>query len=128
MIRKFQKSIAFEIGLGLAIIYAALWAGRGLSYLTGNLLPASILGMLLLTILLQLRWIKLAWVERSSMLFVRWMSLLFVPISVGLVDHLETLFQALPAMMMTCVLATLILLVVVGKIYQYWEQKAERQS
>ena len=110
------------------MIYAALWAGRGLSILSGELIPASILGMVLLTLGLQLRVIKLDWVERTASVFVRWMSLLFVPISVGLVEHLESLFLALPAMLITCIIGTLVLLVLVGKGYQYLEQRGESHS
>lgn len=123
--RKFQKSVVLEITSGILVIYAALWLGRWLSQASGNLLPASIMGMLLLTLALQFRWVKLAWVDRTANQFVRWMSLLFVPISIGLVEHIETLLQALPAMLVTCALATPILLVAVGKIYQHWEQTAE---
>ena len=124
----FQKSVVLEMTSGLLLIYAALWLGRWFSQISGNILPASIMGMLLLTISLQFRWLKLPWVERAANQFVRWMSLLFVPISIGLVEHVETLLQALPAMLLTCVLATLILLVVVGKFYQHWEQTIELQQ
>ncbi|WP_411991766.1 CidA/LrgA family protein [Agarivorans sp. DSG3-1] len=126
--RKFQKSAVLEIASGLLVIYAALWLGRWLGELSGNLLPASIMGMLLLTTALQLRWVKLAWVERTANQFVRWMSLLFVPISIGLVEHIETLLQALPAMLVTCAFATLILLVVIGKLYQHWELKSDSNN
>jgi holin-like protein len=123
--RKFHKSLLLEIPSGLLIIYAALWLGKLLSKASGQLLPASIVGMLLLTAALQLRWIKLTWVERTANQFVRWMSLLFVPISIGLVENIETLLQALPAMLLTCGLATLILLVAVGRFYQYWERRVQ---
>jgi holin-like protein len=126
--RKFHKSAVLEIASGLVVIYACLWIGRWLGDVSGNLLPASIVGMLLLTAALQFRWVKLAWVERTANQFVRWMSLLFVPISIGLVEHIETLLQALPAMLLTCALATLILLVVVGKAYQHWEHKHELKA
>ncbi|MGY5449959.1 CidA/LrgA family protein [Agarivorans sp. MS3-6] len=126
--RKFQKSVLLEICSGLLVIYAALWLGRWLSEISGQLLPASIMGMLALTIALQFRWIRLSWVERTANQFVRWMSLLFVPISIGLVDHIETLLQALPAMLLTCAVATLVLLVVVGKLYQHWEHTSEQKG
>ena len=126
--KKLQKSIVLEMTSGLLLIYAALWLGRWLADISGNLLPASIIGMLLLTISLQFGLVKLPWVERTANQFVRWMSLFFVPISIGLVEHIETLLQALPAMLLTCVLATLILLAVVGKLYQYWEQAIESQQ
>jgi len=123
---KIQKSVAFELITGFAVIYAALYLGRILSRWSGSILPPSIMGMLLLVIALQFRWVKLEWVERCSQLFVGWMSLLFVPISVELVEHLETLMHALPAMLVTCVLATLVLLVVVGKMYQYLENRVSK--
>jgi len=126
--RNFQKLVILEIASGLLVIYSALWLGRWLSQVSGNLLPASIMGMLLLTISLQLRWVKLPWVEYTANQFVRWMSLLFVPISIGLIEHIETLLQALPAMLLTCIFATLLLLVAVGKIYQRWEQAIESQQ
>ena len=126
--KKLQKSIVLEMTSGLLLIYAALWLGRWLGEISGNLLPASIIGMLLLTISLQFGLVKLPWVERTANQFVRWMSLFFVPISIGLVEHIETLLQALPAMLLTCVLATLILLAVVGKLYQHWEQTIEAQQ
>ncbi len=87
--KNFQKWVLLEIASGLLVIYSALWLGRWLSQVSGNLLPASIMGMVLLTISLQLRWVKLPWVERAANQFIRWMSLLLVPISMGLIEHFE---------------------------------------
>ncbi len=126
--RKSYKSLLLEIPSGILIIYVALWLGKLLSNFSGQLLPASIMGMLLLTAALQLRWVKLNWVECSANQFVRWMSLLFVPISIGLVENIETLLQALPAMLLTCGIATLVLLVAVGRFYQFWEARSQHKA
>ncbi len=112
-----------RIASGIALIYLMLFAGQGLASLTGDRIPASIIGMLLLTACLQLGWIKLAWVDDAASLFVRWMSLLFVPIGVGLVDQMALLHSALLAMLVTCVVATLILLALVGWAYQWLQQR-----
>lgn len=127
MIKKFHNSSSFlkliyDYLLGFLIIFAALWLGKVLSPIFSDVIPASIIGMLLLCFLLQLRILRLSWVDKSASLFVRWMSLLFVPIGVGLVEHLESLLLALPAMLLTCVLGTLILLSLVGHIYQKVEK------
>ena len=106
---------------GFVIIYAALWLGNTLSTLIGGVIPGSIIGMLLLALLLQLRLLHLSWVDKSAALFVRWMSLLFVPIGVGLVEQIDSLLSALPAMLLTCVFATLLLLMLVGRAYQKLE-------
>lgn len=124
MIKKFQFFVSYRDYLsGLAIIFASLWVGKQISHLLGDLVPGSIVGMLLLAALLQLRLIPLSWVERTAAQFVRWMSLLFVPIGVGLVDHLDSLMGAMPAMLLTCVLGTLLLLWLVGFGYQLWEKR-----
>ncbi len=126
--KKQSISVIFELASGVSIIFLALWLGRWLSVLSKGILPASIMGMLLLTLLLQLDIVRLRWVESAANQFVRWMSLLFVPISIGLVDHIETLLQALPAMLVSCVVATLLLLVAVGRFYQYWERQREDKN
>lgn len=112
------KSVLKELISGIAIIYAALWLGQWLSELTGDLMPASIIGMLMLAVALHFGLINPIWVERSAHLFLRWMSLLFVPIGVGLVEHVSTLQSALVAILLTCVVATLGLLALVGWSYQ----------
>ena len=48
------------------ILFGCLAIGELIVYLTGIKLPASIIGMLSLTLLLKLKWIKLEWVQGLS--------------------------------------------------------------
>jgi len=124
MINKLQfKRLPLEFISGFLIIFSCFWLGKFISPFLGSMIPASIIGMLLLTLLLQIGIVRLAWVDKSASLFIRWMSLLFVPIGVGLVEQLDTLASALPAMLVTCVIGTLVLLALVGRFYQFWEKK-----
>ena len=49
-----------------SILFGCLALGELIVYLTGIKLPSSIIGMLLLTLFLQLGWIKLEWVHKFS--------------------------------------------------------------
>jgi holin-like protein len=83
--------------ISLAIIFACLYAGIGIQQVLQVSLPGSIIGMLLLFTLLATGIVQSKWVKPSASLFIRYMMFLFVPISVGLMEHFETLSRnALP--------------------------------
>ncbi|HEY0995497.1 MAG TPA: CidA/LrgA family protein [Gemmatimonadaceae bacterium] len=72
---------------GFAVI-AALWGAGELAARTLRLpLPGSVVGMLLLTLLLQARLLPLALVEAAAALLIRWMALFFVPAGAAVVLH-----------------------------------------
>ena len=127
MIKKLQKPL-LELVLGFLIIVGLLWLGEFLSHLTGDFMPGSIVGMLLMTVALQMGFIRLEWVQRTANQFVKWMSLLFVPIGVGLVEKLDVLQSALAAIVVTCVVATLVLLAVIGWGVQWSQKRAEEKA
>jgi len=96
-----------RLSFAVAVVYGCLLGGRLLSHYLLPALPASILGMILLTTLLLSGMLKLEWVTPASDLLVRWMSLLFLPIGVGLVDQLPLLRQAGPALALACVIGSI---------------------
>ncbi|MBD1388057.1 CidA/LrgA family protein [Neiella sp. HB171785] len=118
----------WQLLVGLGIILFVLWLGNTISNMTGDYIPGSIIGMVLLATSLQLRVIRLTWVEGAANQFIRWMSLLFVPIGVGLVEQLDVLSSALLAIIITCIFATLALLALVGWGVQLSYRSSERQS
>ena len=63
----------------LAIIIGCLAIGELIVWLTSVPVPSSILGMLLLTALLQMKVVKLEWVEGLSSFLVSNMGFFFVP-------------------------------------------------
>ena len=67
-----------------AIIFGCLALGELIVWLTGIKLPSSIIGMLLLTLFLQMKWIKLRWVEGISNFLVKNLGFFFVPPGVAL--------------------------------------------
>ncbi|ACJ17013.1 Hypothetical effector of murein hydrolase [Thermococcus onnurineus NA1] len=73
---------------GLAIIFGFFLMGEWLSETLSLSIPGSVLGMLLLLGALLSGVIKLEWVENEAEIFVRNMSVLFIPPGVGIVTYL----------------------------------------
>ena|ERR1035441_602873 len=70
---------------GFAILVGIFFAGDGLHRL-GVPVPGGVLGMLLFYAALLTGIVKLPWVERAAGFLLRHMLLLFVPLTVGLMD------------------------------------------
>ncbi len=83
--------------ISFALIMGALGIGNTIQTFTGISVPGSVLGMLVLFLSMALGLVKVEWVKPGATLFIRYMILLFVPISVGLMQHFDMLIaNALP--------------------------------
>lgn len=100
------------------IIFGCLALGEGIIYLTGIHLPSSILGMLLLTLLLKLGWIRENWVNGLSKVLIAHLGFFFIPASVALMLYFDLIrAQWLPIVGAT-VVSTVLVLLVTGHSYQ----------
>ena len=88
------------------ILFGCLALGELIVYLTGIKLPSSIIGMLLLTLFLKLKWVKLHWVQGLSDFLVANLGFFFVPIVVS------------------TVISTILVLVSTGWVHQYIRRHA----
>ncbi|EDP60177.1 CidA/LrgA family protein [Vibrio sp. AND4] len=83
--------------VSLVLIMGALGIGNTIQNFTGISVPGSVIGMLVLFLSMILGLVKVEWVKPGATLFIRYMILLFVPISVGLMQHFDMLMaNALP--------------------------------
>ena len=98
----------------LIIIYLCLYAGIGISSLLPIVIPGSIIGMLILFLLLGFQIVPVNWVKPGCYLIIRYMALLFVPISVGVMNYTDVLAAQFGPIFVSCVLSTLLVLIVVG--------------
>lgn len=96
------------------IIYAALYAGNGIAALLPITIPGSILGMLLLFSLLALQILPVEWVKPGCHMLIRYMALLFVPISVGVMGYTDILRAQFGPIVVSCFVSTFLVLLIVG--------------
>lgn len=106
-----------------AVLFSCLALGELVMWLTGIKLPSSIIGMLLLTLFLKLRWVKLHWVRGISDFLVSNLGFFFVPPGVALMLYFDLIeAQFLPIAVAT-VVSTILVLVVTG-----WTHQLARKS
>ncbi|MEJ5065697.1 MULTISPECIES: CidA/LrgA family protein [Erwinia] len=110
------------------IIYLCLYAGRGLSALLPVVIPGSILGMLVLFSLLASQLLPIHWVKPGCHLLIRYMALLFVPISVGVMNDMDILTAQFGPIVISCVVSTLIVLVTIGLMSQRLNDRHQRRT
>lgn len=88
---KFQHHLTVLSQLALIIL---VWAAADLIQTTLELPIASgVLGLFLLLLLLQFKWIKLSMVEQGAQFLLRNLLLFFIPPVVGLIQYQELLWQ-----------------------------------
>jgi len=100
------------------VIFGCLALGEFVVWATGIKLPSSIIGMLILTLLLKLGWVKLGWVERLSQLLISNLGFFFVPPGVALILYLNVIKENWLSIMMATVISTVLVLVVTGHMHQ----------
>lgn len=108
----FKKIMGYVISF--AIIMVCLWLGNGIQKLLSLSIPGSIFGMLILFSLLVSGLIKVDWIKPSSHAFIRYMIILFVPISVGLMEHFPLLINNALSIFASSVGATTLVLVLLA--------------
>ena len=101
-----------------AIIFGCLALGELVVWLTGIKLPSSIIGMLILTLLLEVKAIKLRQVEGMAIFLVKNLGFFFVPAAVSLMLYFDIIkAQWLPIVVASAV-STVLVIVVTGWIHQ----------
>ncbi|EXU75266.1 CidA/LrgA family protein [Erwinia mallotivora] len=98
------------------IIYLCLWAGNGIARLLPVTIPGSIIGMLILFALLATQLLAVEWVKPGCWLLIRYMALLFVPISVGVMNYTDILSAQFGPIVVSVVVSTFIVLTTVGLV------------
>ena len=100
------------------ILFGCLAAGDFLVWLTGIKLPGSIIGMLLLTAILQMGWIKLEWIKGFSDFLVSNLGFFFVPPGVALMLYFDVIAAEFWPIVTASLISTLLVIVVTGWVHQ----------
>jgi holin-like protein len=107
----------------IALIYLCLFIGNAAALLLPIAIPGSIIGMLLLFALLSSQILPAKWVKPGCHLLIRYMVLLFVPIGVGVMKYYDQIVEHLGPLVFSCLISTLIVLVVVGYTSHYFHRE-----
>lgn len=108
------------------ILFGCLALGELVVMVTGLKLPASIIGMLLLTLLLQLRIVKLEWVRGLTDFLIANLGFFFVPPGVALMLYFDLIKAEIVPIVAATVLSTILVLLLTGHTHQV-VSKGERK-
>ncbi len=108
-----------QLLISLFLIMGALGIGVTIQKFTGVSVPGSVIGMIILFFSMVIGIVKVEWVKPGATLFIRYMILLFVPISVGLMQHFDMLLANALPILASAIGGTLIVLVSLAWLLDY---------
>ena len=100
------------------ILFGCLALGELTVWLTGVKLPAIIFGMLLLTLLLKLKVVKLEWVRGLTDFLIANLGFFFVPPGVALMLYFDLIKAEIVPITLATLLSTIIVLIITGHTHQ----------
>lgn len=103
----------------LSIIFGFLALGEMIVYLFNIPLPSSIIGLILLFIALQLRWVQVSWLEELSDKFMAHLALFLVPPCVALISHLDLVWQDILPITLSTIFSTFAVLYITAKVHEW---------
>ena len=104
----------FLLARSLVILYIMLYLGNLIAHYVPVGVPGSIWGLLLLFLGLTTRLIHLDWIYLGASLLIRFMAVLFVPVSVGIIKYSDLLIEQVNILLIPNVVSTCVTLVVMG--------------
>ncbi|WPK12141.1 CidA/LrgA family protein [Lysinibacillus louembei] len=107
--------------IGILTIYYYL--GVVIVNLTGIFIPASIVGLILLWLSLYFKLIKVQYIQDGATFFLAFLTLFFIPSTIGVVDHPELLSKAGLYLILAVIVSTLFTIALTGKWSQWIEKK-----
>jgi len=107
------------------IIFGCLAVGELIVWLTGISIPSSIIGMLLLAALLQMKVIKLEWVKGMSDFLISNLGFFFVPPGVALMLYFGIIQAEFLPIVVATVVSTILVLVSTGWTHQIFKKHGD---
>ncbi|MDP8079658.1 CidA/LrgA family protein [Phocoenobacter skyensis] len=105
--------------ISLAILFVMLHLGEIINQFLPIGISSSIWGMLLLFVCLACGIINIEWIAPSAKLLTRYMTLFFLPICVGIIEHKQLFNDYLSAFFIAIFLSTILSLVVITYFAQW---------
>ena len=112
-----QKGI--QLVRSIVILYIILLLGNLISHYIPVGIPGSIWGLLLLFLGLTTHVIHLEWIYFGSSLLIRYMAVLFVPVSVGIIKYYDLLVSQWKILLIPNILSTFLTLFIIAFLGNY---------
>ena len=109
----------FQLVRSFAILYLMLYSGEWIAHIIPMGVPGSIWGLLLLFLGLTTQLIKVDWILMGASLLIRYMAILFVPVSVGIIKYSDLLISQANALLIPNIVSTCVTLVLLGFLSDY---------
>lgn len=110
-----------------SIIILLSLIGELLSFFVPLPIPASIYGLILMLILLCTGVLKVHHVKAASDFLIEIMPIMFIPVTVGIIDSYKTLTSILPQILISVTIGTACVMAVSGIVTQKIMQKTEKK-
>ena len=110
------------------IILFLSFLGELLKYMIPISIPASIYGMILLFLALELKILKVSDIKETSNFLIEIMPLMFVPAGVGLLDSWDTLKPIWIQVVVITLISTVIVMAVSGSLTQWIIRKGKKKE
>lgn len=107
----------------ILILYVFYYFGVFIVEITGLPLPASIIGLVLLAICLQMKWVKVEYIREGAGFLIAFMTLFFIPAIVGIIDYPQLLSVEGFLLLGTVFVSTLFAILISGKLSEIIEKK-----
>ncbi len=101
------------------VLFAFLALGELIVWSTGLPLPSSVIGMVALAASLKAGIVRLRQVERVADFLVHNLGFFFVPAGIGIMNCLGILREQWWPIIASCVLSTIVIIVVTGRVHQW---------
>lgn len=108
---------------GVFHILLFYFLGETVSHLTGNFIPGSVIGMVLLFLALVLRLAPAEKVRPVARLLIGNMVFFFLPASVGIIASYDILSRNMTAIIVASAVSTVLIIAVVGLVQQKMEDR-----
>ena len=126
-----EKGVPFSDGsmkivrtiIQILLLYVFYYIGVFMVEITHLPLPASIIGLVLLFICLQFKWIKVDYIKDGANFLIGFMTLFFIPPIVGIIDYPELISVSGSLLVASVIISTLFVLLTTSMICQWIEKK-----
>ena len=120
-----RKRPPIKYGKQFGIILLISFAGEALNYLLPLPVPASIYGLVLMFLCLQLRVFRLEDVRDTALFLIEIMPLMFIPAATGLMTSWGIIRAKLFAYLAIAVITTVLVMVVSGRVTQFFLRRGK---